>query len=43
MAVQLIASVKTVETHRSKILHKLKLHSPVDLTRYAIRHGLVDP
>lgn len=34
-------AVLTVETHRRNILHKLDLHSVADLTRYAIRHGMV--
>ena len=35
-------SPKTVETHRRKLMDKLDLHSVADLTRYAIREGLVD-
>lgn len=34
-------SVKTVETHRSNIYKKLKLHNIVELTHFAIRRGLV--
>jgi len=33
-------SVKTVETHRQQIMHKLKIHSLAELTKYAIREGL---
>jgi DNA-binding NarL/FixJ family response regulator len=33
-------TVRTVETHRSKIMLKLGLHSLVELIHYAIRHGL---
>lgn len=41
---QLLAiSEKTVERHRSNILAKLGLHDRVELTRYAIRLGLVEP
>lgn len=36
-------SVKTVETHRAKILQKLHLESTVDLVHYAIRNGMIDP
>jgi DNA-binding CsgD family transcriptional regulator len=36
-------SEKTVETHRSRLMLKLGLRSLVDLTRYAIRHGIVEP
>lgn len=39
----LVISLKTVERHRSNILAKLGLHDRVDLTRYAIRRGLIDP
>jgi two-component system NarL family response regulator len=31
----------TVESHRRNIMRKLKLHSVADLTRFALRHGLV--
>ena len=34
-------SVKTVETHRRQLMNKLKLYSVAELTRYAIREGLV--
>jgi DNA-binding NarL/FixJ family response regulator len=33
-------SVKTIETHRHKIMDKLNLHSIAELTKYAIREGL---
>ena len=33
----------TVETHRKNVMRKLDLHSVADLTRYAIREGLVEP
>jgi DNA-binding NarL/FixJ family response regulator len=36
-------SVKTVETHRAKIMHKLGLHSIGDLIRYAIHHHIIEP
>ena len=36
-------SDKTVERHRANILEKLGLRDRVDLTRYAIRRGLVEP
>ena len=35
-------SPKTVDVHRSRLMKKLDLHNVADLTRYAIRHGLVD-
>ena len=34
-------SVKTVESHRSNIMKKLNLNNLADLTRYAIRDGLI--
>src|SRR5262245_13532109 len=36
-------SVKTAETHRTKIMRKLEIHETAGLVRYAIRHGLVQP
>ncbi|HVR07779.1 MAG TPA: response regulator transcription factor [Thermoanaerobaculia bacterium] len=39
---QLCVSVKTVDTHRGNILRKLKLRNNADITRYAIRNGLID-
>lgn len=35
-------SPKTVDVHRSRLMKKLDLHNVADLTRYAIRHGLID-
>jgi DNA-binding NarL/FixJ family response regulator len=35
-------AVATVEAHRRNILRKLQLHSAADLTRYALRHGLIE-
>ncbi|GAA2424311.1 response regulator transcription factor [Streptomyces glaucus] len=39
----LVISVKTVQRHRENLLHKLGLRDRLDLTRYAIRAGLVEP
>jgi DNA-binding NarL/FixJ family response regulator len=39
----LVISPRTVERHRENILSKLRLRDRVELTRYAIRHGLVEP
>lgn len=39
----LVISVKTVERHRSNILQKLGLRDRLELTRYAIRAGLIEP
>jgi DNA-binding NarL/FixJ family response regulator len=32
-----------VERHRANVLQKLEMRDPTDLTRYAIRVGLVEP
>ena len=40
MARELGVSVKTIETHRRQIMHKLGLHSIAELTKYAVREGL---
>ncbi|EFC81609.1 response regulator transcription factor [Parafrankia sp. EUN1f] len=39
----LFISVKTVERHRSNLLQKLGLRDRLELTRYAIRAGLIEP
>lgn len=36
-------SIKTVETHRSSAMHKLKLRTTADLVRYAVRNNIVQP
>jgi DNA-binding NarL/FixJ family response regulator len=41
VAVALNLSVKTAETHRTNLMRKLDLHSIADLTRYAVRNGIV--
>ena len=43
IAETLVIAEKTVERHRSNILEKLGLRDRVELTRYAIRRGLVEP
>jgi DNA-binding NarL/FixJ family response regulator len=43
IAEQLVLSEKTVERHRSNVLEKLGLRDRVELTRYAIRRGLIEP
>lgn len=42
IAGDLSLSVKTVSTHRTRILRKLALTSTADLVHYAIEHGLDD-
>jgi DNA-binding NarL/FixJ family response regulator len=36
-------SVKTIETHRKRIMDKLDVHSVAELTRYAIREKIIEP
>src|SRR5436190_6667164 len=43
IAASLVISKKTVERHRANILEKLGMRNRVELTRYAIRRGLVEP
>lgn len=35
-------SVKTVSTHKTRILQKMHFSNHTDLIRYALRHGLID-
>jgi len=42
IAAELVLSKKTVERHRANVLDKLGMRNRVDLTRYAIRRGLVE-
>jgi DNA-binding NarL/FixJ family response regulator len=43
IADMLVISPRTVERHRENLRHKLGLRNRVDLTRYAIRAGLISP
>ena len=43
IAERLHISQKTVSNHRQRIANKLKIHDVASLTRYAIRHGWVNP
>ena len=40
-ALALGIAVRTVERHRERVMQKLNCHSVVELTRYAVAHGLV--
>lgn len=42
IAGKLSISVKTVETHRTRILQKLEVHSTTDLVKHALKMGLLD-
>ncbi len=43
VAGELGLSLSTVESHRGRALEKLGLRNNADLTRFAIRRGLIDP
>lgn len=42
IAKEMSLNVKTVNTFRSRLLHKMMLSSNVELTRYAIEHHLIE-
>ncbi len=42
IAERLFISPKTVENHRASIMHKLDLHSTIELVRYAAKIGVID-
>lgn len=42
LAKELSLSVKTISTYRARILEKMKMKSNAELTRYAIKGGLVE-
>jgi DNA-binding NarL/FixJ family response regulator len=43
IAALLVISIKTVDRHRTNMLDKLGMRDRVELTRYAIRRGLIEP
>jgi DNA-binding NarL/FixJ family response regulator len=43
IAATLVISYKTVERHRANVLAKLGMRDRTELTRYAIRAGLIEP
>src|SRR2546428_4925892 len=42
IAEELALSVKTISTYRVRLLEKLKMNNNAEMTRYAIKEGLVD-
>ena len=42
IADELNLSVKTVSTHKARIMQKMNMSNPTELIRYAIRHRLID-
>ena len=42
IAEKLHLSMRTVEGHRSSLLDKLDLSTPIQIVRYAMQHGLID-
>jgi DNA-binding NarL/FixJ family response regulator len=43
IAALLCISVKTADTHRTRLMQKLDIHQTAGLVRYAIRQGLIEP
>jgi two-component system response regulator NreC len=43
VASMLGVSVKTAESHRSRLMQKLDIHETASLVRYAVRRGLIQP
>ncbi len=43
IAIVLGVSVKTAESHRTRLMEKLNIHETASLVRYAVRTGLVQP
>jgi two-component system, NarL family, invasion response regulator UvrY len=42
IAAELMLSVKTVSTHKTHVLEKMRLNNQAELVRYAIEHALLD-
>jgi len=41
IAERLYLSIKTIHTHRNQIMEKLNMHSTAELTKFALREGLI--
>ena len=39
---RLCIALKTVDTHRTSLMRKLDLHNSAAVTRFALRHGIID-
>ncbi len=42
IAAELNLSIKTIETHRQRLMNKLNIHDVAGLTRYALAKGLIE-
>ncbi len=42
IAAEMFLSPNTVSTYRARLLQKMSMKSDVELTRYAVQHGLID-
>jgi two-component system invasion response regulator UvrY len=42
IAQELSLSVKTISTHRARILEKMRMKNNAELTRYVLSNGLLD-
>ncbi len=40
---QRAAGVESADAHRTRLMQKLDIHDVAGLTRYAIRHGIIQP
>jgi DNA-binding CsgD family transcriptional regulator len=43
LAALLGVSVKTAESHRTRLMDKLNIHETAGLVRYALQRGLIQP
>jgi len=41
IALSLSLSIKTIESHRTRIMQKIDVSNIADLTKYAIREGII--
>jgi len=41
IALSLDLSIKTIESHRNKVMQKINVSNIADLTKYAIREGII--